>query len=85
MGANPAAEVECLGPFSHRNDGTTAMNADRLYVSERAASDAATKAVIENKADSFRVRPQRQRNPDRSWDFGFVAILMKSGRTVGFA
>jgi hypothetical protein len=61
------------------------MDADRLYVSERAAEAAGNQAIIENKADGFRVRPQRQRNPDRSWDSGFVGILMKSGRTVGFA
>ena len=61
------------------------MDADRLYVSERAAAAAGNKAITENKADGFRVRPQRKRNDDRSWDFGFVAILTKSGQTVGFA
>jgi hypothetical protein len=61
------------------------MSADRLYVSERAALEAARKAVTEKKADSFRVRPQRQKNPDRSWDFGFVAILIRSGQMIGFA
>jgi hypothetical protein len=60
------------------------MRAD-LYVTERAAEKAAIDAINANKADSFRVRPQRQRNPDRSWDFGFVAVLMKRGQTVGFA
>jgi hypothetical protein len=61
------------------------MDADPIYVSERAAQAAGNQAIIDNKADGFRVRPQRKRNDDRSWDFGFVAILMKSGRTVGFA
>jgi hypothetical protein len=61
------------------------MDADRLYVSERAAAAAGNQAIIANKADSFRVRPQRKRNDDRSWDFGFVAVLTRSGRTVGFA
>jgi hypothetical protein len=58
---------------------------DRLYISERSAGDAGNKAVTENKADSFRVVPRRKRNEDRSWDFGFVTILMKSGRNIGFA
>jgi hypothetical protein len=58
---------------------------DNLYISERAAGDAGNKAVTENKADSFRVVPRRKRNEDRSWDFGFVAILMKQGQRVGFA
>jgi hypothetical protein len=58
---------------------------DHIHISERAAADAAAKAITARKADTFRVRPHKQRNPDRSWDFGFVAILMKSGRTVGFA
>jgi hypothetical protein len=61
------------------------MDADRLYVSERAAVAAGNRAIIDNKADGFRVRPQRKRNDDRSWDFGFVAILTKRGQTVGFA
>ncbi|UPT95441.1 hypothetical protein J4G48_0040520 [Bradyrhizobium barranii subsp. apii] len=61
------------------------MNADRLYVSPRAAEKAGTKAITDHKADRFEVQPKRQRNDDRSWDFGFVAVLMKSGRTVGFA
>jgi hypothetical protein len=61
------------------------MDADRLYVSEPAATEAASRAMIEKKADGFRVRPQRKRNDDRSWDFGFVAILTKRGQTVGFA
>ncbi|MEH2517413.1 hypothetical protein V1279_002986 [Bradyrhizobium sp. AZCC 1610] len=61
------------------------MDADRLYVSERAARQAASDAITAKKADSFRVRPHRQRNDDRSWDFGFVAVLMKSGRSAGFA
>lgn len=52
---------------------------------ERAAAAAGNKAITENKADGFRVRPQRKRNDDRSWDFGFVTILTKSGQTVGFA
>jgi hypothetical protein len=35
------------------------MDADRLYVSERAAAAAGNKAITDNKADGFRVRPQR--------------------------
>jgi hypothetical protein len=35
------------------------MDADRLYVSERAAQAAGNKAITDNKADGFRVRPQR--------------------------
>jgi hypothetical protein len=61
------------------------MDADRLYVSPSAAEKAGNRAIIENKADGFRVKPSRKRNDDRSWDFGFVTILMKSGRHVGFA
>jgi hypothetical protein len=61
------------------------MNADRLYVSERAAAAAGNQAIIDNKADGFRVRHQRKRNDDRSWDFSFVAVLTKSGQPVGFA
>ena len=61
------------------------MDADRLYVSPTAAEKAGNKAIIENRADGFRVKPSRKRNDDRSWDFGFVAVLMKSGRMVGFA
>lgn len=58
---------------------------DNLYISERSALSAARKAVDEDRADTFRVKRRRQRNPDRSWDLGFVAILMKSGEAVGFA
>jgi hypothetical protein len=61
------------------------MDADCIYVSERAARAAGKQAITDNKADGFRVRPQRKRNDDRSWDFGFVAVLTKSGRTIGFA
>ena len=61
------------------------MDADRLYASERAAAAAGNWAIIDKKADGFRVRAQRKRNDDRSWDFGFVAILTKRGQTVGFA
>ncbi|WP_439357900.1 hypothetical protein [Bradyrhizobium sp. DASA03007] len=57
----------------------------QLYISPRSAESAAQKAVSENRADSYRVKPSRQRNDDRSWDFGFVAILMKSGQAAGFA
>jgi hypothetical protein len=46
------------------------MDADRLYLSPSAAEKAANKAIIEHKADSFRVTPSRKRNDDRSWDFG---------------
>jgi hypothetical protein len=41
--------------------------------------------VEEKRADAFRVKPRRQRNDDRTFDFGFVAILMKSGEVAGFA
>ncbi|MGC0389362.1 hypothetical protein [Bradyrhizobium sp. USDA 241] len=61
------------------------MDADRLYVSPTAATKAANKAITEHKADSFHVKPSRKRNDDRSWDFGFVAVLMRGGRPVGFA
>jgi hypothetical protein len=61
------------------------MDADRLYVSPSAAEKAGTKAITDRKADRFEVKPRRLRNDDRSWDFGFVAVLVKSGRTVGFA
>jgi hypothetical protein len=61
------------------------MDADRLYVSPSAAEKAGTKAIADRKADRFEVKPRRQRNDDRSWDFGFVVVLVKSGRTVGFA
>ena len=56
-----------------------------LYVTKRAAELAAIDAVNAKKADSFCVRPHQQRNPDRSWDVGFVAVLIKSDRPVGFA
>jgi hypothetical protein len=56
-----------------------------LYISERSARSAAQKAVEEKRADAFRVKPRRQRNDDRTFDFGFVAILMKSGEVAGFA
>ena len=39
-----------------------------LYVSERAAKQAAIEAVNAKRADSFTVRPQRQRNADRPGD-----------------
>jgi hypothetical protein len=61
------------------------MDADRLYVSPSAAEKAGNKAIIENKADGFRVKPSRKRNDDRSLDFGFVAVLVRGGRPVGFA
>lgn len=61
------------------------MDADRLYVSPSAAEKAGTKAITDRKADRFEVKSRRQRNDDRSWDFGFVAVLLKSGRMVGFA
>jgi hypothetical protein len=61
------------------------MDADRLYVSPSAAEKAGTKAITDRKADRFEVKTRRQRNDDCSWDFGFVAVLVKSGRTVGFA
>jgi hypothetical protein len=57
----------------------------QLYISPASAKRAAQKAVEENRADRYRVKPSRQRNDDRSWDFGFVAILMKSGQAAGFA
>ena len=50
-----------------------------------AAEKAGIKAITDRKADRFEVKPRRQRNDDRSWDFGFVVVLVKSGRTVGFA
>jgi hypothetical protein len=61
------------------------MDADRLYVSPSAAEKAGNKAIIENRADGFRVKPSRKRNDDCSWDFGFVAVLIRGGQTVGFA
>jgi hypothetical protein len=61
------------------------MDADRLYVSPSAAEKAGNKAIADRKADCFSVKPSRKRNDDRSWDFGFVAVLMKGGRSVGFA
>jgi hypothetical protein len=61
------------------------MDADRLYVSPSAAEKAGNKAIAERKADRFHVKPRRRRNDDRSWDSGFVAVLMKSGKNVGFA
>ena len=57
----------------------------QLYISPASAASAARKAISENRADDFLVRPSRQRNDDRSWDFGFVAVLMKSGQAAGFA
>lgn len=57
----------------------------QLYISQASAESAARKAVIEKRADTYKVTPSRQRNPDRSCDFGFVAILMKSGQAAGFA
>lgn len=57
----------------------------QLYISETSAQRAAIKAVEEKRADRYHVKPSRQRNPDRTWDFGFVAILMKSGEVAGFA
>ena len=57
----------------------------QLYISPTSAEKAARQAINEKRADSFRVKPTRQRNDDRSWDFGFVAILMKSGEAAGFA
>lgn len=61
------------------------MDADRLYVSPRSAAEAGNRAVIDNKADGFQVKPRRKRNEDYSWDFGFVAILTKQGKIAGFA
>jgi hypothetical protein len=61
------------------------MDADRLYVSPSAAEKAGNKAITDRKADRFHVKPSRKRNEDRSWDFGFVAVLIKGGRNVGFA
>ncbi|WP_316207467.1 hypothetical protein [Bradyrhizobium sp. SZCCHNR3118] len=61
------------------------MDADRLYVSPSAAEKAGNKAIHDHKADRFDVKPSRKRNDDRSWDFGFVAVLMKQGKMVGFA
>jgi hypothetical protein len=60
------------------------MDADRLYVSPRAAEKAGNQA-IDNKEDGFSVKPRRKRNDDRTWDFGFVAILVRGGRPAGFA
>ncbi|WP_316196652.1 hypothetical protein [Bradyrhizobium sp. SZCCHNS3053] len=56
-----------------------------LYISQRSAESAAIKAIAEKRADDFRVRPRVRHNPDRTSDFGFVAILMKSGKAAGFA
>jgi hypothetical protein len=42
------------------------MDADRLYVSPSAAETAGNKAIIDKKADGFRVKPSRKRNDDRS-------------------
>lgn len=56
-----------------------------LYISPTSAESAARRAVEEKRADSYRIKPSRQRNDDRSWDFGFVAILRKSGQAAGFA
>lgn len=61
------------------------LRADRLYLSERAAGDAGKRAVTDKKADRFKVVRRHTRNEDRSWDFGFVAILIKGDRPVGFA
>ncbi|MGX9944928.1 hypothetical protein ACTG4Q_20920 [Bradyrhizobium denitrificans] len=58
---------------------------DDLYISERSANSAGQKAVEEKRADTYRVKRKLQRNPDRSRDFGFVAVLMRSGQAVGFA
>jgi hypothetical protein len=57
----------------------------QLYISPTSAERAALKAIEEKRADRYKVKPSRQRNEDRSWDFGFVAILMKSGEAAGFA
>ena len=60
------------------------MPAD-LYVSPVSAERAGRKAIEARKADAFVVRPDRQRNDDRSWDSGFVAVLVRAGREIGFA
>lgn len=61
------------------------MSADRIYVSERSAADAGRKAVKLRKADDFRILPRIQRNPDRSIERGFAALLKIRGRSVGYA
>jgi hypothetical protein len=57
----------------------------QLYISPTSAERAAQRAIDEKRADRFHVKPSRQRNSDRSWDFGFIAILTKSGEAAGFA
>ncbi len=61
------------------------MDADCIYVSERAAAEAADKAIAEKRADNYRVVPRTVRNPDRSIDCGFAAIITLRGKPVGFA
>ncbi len=61
------------------------MKADDLHVSALSATVAAQKAITEKRCDGFRVEPRTVRNPDRTFDRGFAAIIMVQGRTVGFA
>lgn len=61
------------------------MNADCLYVSESAAAKAAADAIAKKRTDAFRVVPRLVRNPDRSVDHGYAAIITLRGKAVGFA
>jgi hypothetical protein len=42
------------------------MDAVRFYVSPSAAEKTGNKAIIENRADGFRVKPSRKRNDRRT-------------------
>jgi hypothetical protein len=67
------------------------MAADRdrmrpeIYTSPKTAARVGNDAVNANRADAFHVKPLRKRNPDKSIDLGWIAVLFKAGRPVGFA
>lgn len=60
------------------------MNVD-LHITERAAGRAGNAAINAGRADSVRVLPHIIKNPDRTTDQGYVAVLYRGMRPVGFA
>jgi hypothetical protein len=57
-----------------------------LYLSRRAATDAAVKAVNKGWADAFHIQRLRRRNrTDWTFEEGFRAVLFRRRRVIGFA
>lgn len=56
-----------------------------LHITRTAAHNAAMLALAAGRADSYTLQQRRFRNPDRSFEQGWRAVLRFRGRVIGFA